>query len=201
MLLMMTMFAGVAAPVLTGDWIRHNDYPTSALQRGEEGAVEYRVVVSPEGKPENCEVLAITGEEKFGRLTCSLLMRRARFSPATDEAGQPAYGVFHSINNFWLPKGTKSKYPMRLTPDLSLAVESLPADVPSPAKAAVHIVVDEGGAVQTCSVPSSELHQTLASVACAQIPKLWEEAPVKNAAGLAIPYVRTVTVSFEAERR
>jgi len=201
MLLIMTMFAGVAAPVLTGDWIRYNDYPTSALQRGEEGAVEYRVLVSPEGKPETCEVLAITGEEKFGRLTCSLLMRRARFSPATDEAGHPAYGVFHSINNFWLPKGTKSKFPMRLTPDLSLTVNSLPADVPSPARVAVHIAVDEAGAVQTCSVPSAEQHKTLASVACAQIPKLWEEALGKNAAGIAIPYVRTVTVSFEAERR
>ena len=201
MLLMMTMFAGVAAPVLTGDWIQYTDYPTSALQRGEEGAVEYRVVVSPEGKPEKCEILTTVGEEKFGPLTCSLLMRRARFAPATDEAGQPAYGVFHSINNFWLPKGTKSKYPMRLTPDLSLAVSSLPANTPSPARVAVHVAVHEGGAFRTCSVPSAEPQQKLASVACTQIAQLWEEAPVKNAAGRPIAYVRAVTVSFEVEKK
>lgn len=199
MLLIMAMIAGVVAPAPTGFWITHGDYPASSLQRGEEGATAYRAVIAPNGKPESCEVLSSTGNETFNRLTCSLLMRRARFSPAKNETGSPAYGVFHSVTNFWLPNSSKSKIPLILPPNLRLTVKALPTNVQSPVVVTVHVGVDELGAFRTCSVSPTQQQAKLASVACAQIPQHWEDAPVKNTAGLPVAYVRTFIVSFEVE--
>lgn len=159
MLLIATISAGVVAATPIGSWITYNDYPASALQRGEQGAAEFRAIIAPDGKPESCDVLSSTGNKQFDRLTCSLLMRRARFNSAMDEKGKPTHGVFHSINNFWQPDGSNSKFPVSLAPDLRLTVKALPSGMKSPVVIIVHMGVDERGAFKACTAPVTEQQQ------------------------------------------
>ena len=198
--LVVSATAGVVAPKLAAGWITFQDYPREALQRGEQGATEFRVLVTPDGKPDRCEVLWSTGNKRFDNVTCSLIMRRARFAPALDEAGNPTYGSFHNINNFWQPGEGKSRFPLSLGPDIRLTVRSLPGGISTPVVVEVHVAVDDQGAFKTCSVPSNEGQQKLAAAACARLRTDWAPALLRNSAGVAVSYVKVVKVSFELDK-
>jgi hypothetical protein len=70
-----------------GRWLGPADYPTELLKKNESGVVHMRLMVDAQGKPTKCVVQ--TGGSEFDKVTCALLMRRARFSPALDAQGKP----------------------------------------------------------------------------------------------------------------
>jgi hypothetical protein len=77
-----------AAPVSDpGRWITTDDYPTDLLRKGLSGVVHIRLMVDAQGKPSKCVVQ--TGGSEFDKLSCELLMKRARFTPALDAQGNP----------------------------------------------------------------------------------------------------------------
>jgi TonB family protein len=49
------------------------------------GVVAYQLVLDPEGLPTECRVIESSGHADLDALTCDILMKRARFSPARDE--------------------------------------------------------------------------------------------------------------------
>jgi protein TonB len=66
-----------------------SDYPTEAIKNGWQGDVSVDLTVGPNGTVTNCVVVASSGHEVLDKTTCRILMRRARFKPATDASGQP----------------------------------------------------------------------------------------------------------------
>jgi protein TonB len=66
-----------------------SDYPTEAIKNGWQGNVTVDLTVGPKGRATNCVVVVSSGHEVLDKTTCRILMRRARFKPATDASGQP----------------------------------------------------------------------------------------------------------------
>lgn len=72
-------------PVITAS----DDYPAAALRREEEGITSYRLNVSDAGLPVKCEIERSSGFADLDERACAILVRRARFEPATDRHGNP----------------------------------------------------------------------------------------------------------------
>ena len=63
-----------------------DDYPEEALNRGEQGPVTVELSISPGGRVTACKVLVSAGWS-LDRATCRAIVKRARFTPATDAQG------------------------------------------------------------------------------------------------------------------
>jgi protein TonB len=66
------------------------DYPPEAMKNGSEGDVVADLTISPEGRVSACKVIQSSGHQVLNDATCDLLIKRARFKPATDANGRPA---------------------------------------------------------------------------------------------------------------
>ena len=66
-----------------------DDYPQSALRNEESGTTAVRLTVGPDGRVSDCSVTASSGSTTLDSTTCSILRRRARFTPAKDQNGNP----------------------------------------------------------------------------------------------------------------
>jgi protein TonB len=67
--------------------ITNDDYPPSALRNEEQGTVRVRLEIGPNGAVTSCSVSSSSGHPSLDSATCSLLRRRARFTPAKDSNG------------------------------------------------------------------------------------------------------------------
>lgn len=79
--------AGPLEPLNHSQWIMPTDYPEESIEAGESGAVSYRLDVGPQGDVQKCTIVKSSGFERLDSLTCSLLLKRARFHAATDKQG------------------------------------------------------------------------------------------------------------------
>jgi periplasmic protein TonB len=69
--------------------IRSDDYPQNAIENEEQGTVGVALQVGPNGRVSGCSVTSSSGSRTLDNATCSILTRRARFSPAQDSNGNP----------------------------------------------------------------------------------------------------------------
>ena len=95
-------------PTPTGNprnWAQPSDYPTSALFGGHSGLVQFRLDVGTDGLPYGCRILYRTNPDEFADLSCQLLMRRARFTPALDAHGKPIKW-FYMNRILWISGGS-----------------------------------------------------------------------------------------------
>jgi hypothetical protein len=81
--------ARVAATTKPGLWLKPEDYPSGPLFMGASAIVRFRMMVGADGVPTQCFIQQATNSPEFIKLTCDLLMKRARFSPALDREGKP----------------------------------------------------------------------------------------------------------------
>ncbi len=88
----------------SGDWANPNDYPSRALREEKEGTTRFHVSVGADGRVTSCEVTGSSGTPELDSATCSLISRRARFTPATDGEGQPTAGNWSSSVRWQIPK-------------------------------------------------------------------------------------------------
>ena len=88
-----------ADPILAFvDYLSSADYPPEALQRGEQGEVEFVIIVSADGRPTDCRITLSSGSRLLDEATCRALIQRARFAPARDERRRPERsGVISSV--------------------------------------------------------------------------------------------------------
>jgi protein TonB len=70
-------------------YVSKADYPASAVRAREEGLVEFRLGVAPNGRVSECTILSSSGSAALDSTTCRLMKSRARFTPATDDKGKP----------------------------------------------------------------------------------------------------------------
>ncbi len=93
-------------PRIKGDpsrWITSDDYPSDAARRGEEGTVAIQLSVGTTGSVTDCRITASSGSSSLDAQTCNLVTRRARFTPATDDAGNIVMGTHQQRITWRLP--------------------------------------------------------------------------------------------------
>jgi protein TonB len=80
--------------------ITNRDYP-AAIQRNwpRGGRVFVRVRVQPDGKVSQCDVMRSFGDKTVDQWTCSLVLQRAVFRPATDANGKPIAAWFGYVQS------------------------------------------------------------------------------------------------------
>jgi hypothetical protein len=86
-----------------GDWVVTADYPQGMLTSGYQGVVDFRLIVGADGKPTNCIIQQTSRPADFAAASCRALMRRAKFSPAIDAAGNPVISYWSNSVRFVIP--------------------------------------------------------------------------------------------------
>ena len=81
---------GVASAPRLVRGITNRDYPAQIQRRWPRGgAIFLRLRIEATGRPSQCDVMRSYGDAIADQWTCSLIMQRAVFRPATNERGQP----------------------------------------------------------------------------------------------------------------
>ena len=70
-------------------YVTADDYPAEAMRNEEQGLVAFRLYVGPDGRVVGCSVTSSSGSPSLDETTCSIMQRRARFTPAMMN-GRPA---------------------------------------------------------------------------------------------------------------
>jgi protein TonB len=65
------------------------DYPREAARRGWEGNVVADLTISPEGRVSACKIVTSSGHGMLDDATCRIMLKRAKFRPASDKQGRP----------------------------------------------------------------------------------------------------------------
>ena len=87
-----------AKPIDQDQWIPPEVIDARAC-RGERcfvGFVGYTLLVNAEGRATDCAVTLTSGDRALDVETCNLLLRGARFEPATNAKGEPVKGRYAS---------------------------------------------------------------------------------------------------------
>jgi TonB family protein len=66
---------------LTSSWVTDDDYPQRIASRGVQGLVRVRLDVTSEGRARACTVVVSNGDRDLDDVTCTTLIRRARYKP------------------------------------------------------------------------------------------------------------------------
>lgn len=128
-----------------------DDMPTYVQADGVTRFEFTRTTVNPSGKAQDCAAERSGGDPKLDAWTCAIILRRARFQPATWIDGSPAFGVLRvpvtwAIGYSPSPSESAKAYP----PDIDLTVNQLPKGARSPISIVLMIAVDENGKVVSC---------------------------------------------------
>mgnify|MGYP002136394540 CR=1 FL=1 len=86
-----------------GGWLQSTDYPATALRSGQSASIQFRLMIDNSGMPTECKVQSATQGPEFIDLTCSLLMKRARFKPAETVDGTPVESYYTNSVNWLMP--------------------------------------------------------------------------------------------------
>lgn len=85
------------------NFVTNDDYPAAALRAGEQGVSMLRVIVSAKGQVTACNTYRSSGSDTLDNTACSLMARRARYTPALDADGQPTEDEFLMPFDWKLP--------------------------------------------------------------------------------------------------
>ena len=87
-------------PLIAIEGIGIADYPSEALERGEQGTTRVALTVGPAGRVTGCRISQSSGSRSLDVATCRILVSRARFAPATDADGKHIAGT-HVTSLTW----------------------------------------------------------------------------------------------------
>lgn len=79
------------------------DYPAAALRNGEEGTAAFAIAIDPAGRVTACSITQSSGSASLDATTCSILQRRARYTPARDSGGAAVEDRSHGRVRWTLP--------------------------------------------------------------------------------------------------
>lgn len=81
-----------------------DDYPQSAIRNEEQGTTAVRLSIGPDGRVSDCSISSSSGSSALDKATCNILKRRARFTPAKDQAGNPISDSYSQRIRWVLPE-------------------------------------------------------------------------------------------------
>ena len=81
----------------------NDDYPASALRNEEQGTTAVRLTIGSDGRVSDCSITASSGSSSLDNATCSILRRRARFTPAKDQGGNPISDTYNQRIRWEIP--------------------------------------------------------------------------------------------------
>ena len=81
-----------------------DDYPRQAIRNEEQGTVQFRITIAPDGSVSDCTVIASSGSAALDRASCAIVSERARFKPARDASGQRVADTMTSRVRWELPQ-------------------------------------------------------------------------------------------------
>lgn len=65
-----------------------NDYPSAAISKNEQGTAGVRFWIGTDGRVSDCQVVESSGSKALDDQTCSIMEKRARYTPARNKAGE-----------------------------------------------------------------------------------------------------------------
>lgn len=84
-------------------WVTDSDYRSRWIREGLQGTAKFRLEIAASGKVSGCTITQSTGHAVLDQATCELIVRRARFTPATDSSGAATGGAYVSSIRWVLP--------------------------------------------------------------------------------------------------
>ncbi len=81
------------------------DYPASAQSAGAEGTAQATLTIGADGRVTGCNLFRSTGNGALDAATCSILRRRAKFTPARDSNGNPTSDSYTTPPITWRLQG------------------------------------------------------------------------------------------------
>jgi TonB family protein len=81
-------------------------YPPGAYRRGEQGRVDFRLTVEPDGSTGSCDVTRSSGFAALDQETCEFLLNYARVEPARNSDGRRVRTTHWGYIVWKLPVGT-----------------------------------------------------------------------------------------------
>jgi protein TonB len=80
-----------------------DDYPQSSIRNEEQGTTAVRLTISTDGRVTDCSITQSAGSTALDNATCNIIRRRARYTPAKDQAGNPITGTDSARIRWELP--------------------------------------------------------------------------------------------------
>lgn len=113
---------GSAAPVRPlSAYVSEEDYPAALIRSGVQGGgVSFRLSVGADGRVRGCAVTHSSGSDLLDTTTCRLMVRRARFKPATDPQGRPRTGEHDGRIEWRAPEPPLPSSPLPQRPQVAL---------------------------------------------------------------------------------
>lgn len=93
---------GTDLELISGD-ITLRDYPRHLGNAGIGGTVSVSFTVQANGRPTGCRITRSSGVPELDALTCSIIVRRFLFRPATDRFGRPVSETI-DWDQDWIPR-------------------------------------------------------------------------------------------------
>lgn len=146
------------------DWITGADYPPGAVDKGKAGRFHFILTVDTTGTPDDCHVTATSGFAELDQYSCAVLLKRARFSPARDPAGNPIRATYSNMIVWSSENGPADKIPLI---DLTVEVSKLPSGYTRPTLTRVHFAAS--GKPDACRVEVTSGLVAIDKVACEQV--------------------------------
>ncbi len=82
-----------------------DDYPAAAQAAGAEGTAQAELTIGADGRVVGCSLTRSTGNSALDSATCSILRRRAKFTPARDSNGNPTTDTVSTPPIVWRLEG------------------------------------------------------------------------------------------------
>lgn len=86
-----------------GSWVTNADYRSSWISREYSGTASFSLRIGANGRVESCSITGGSAPQELKDATCSLIQRRARFSPATNGNGDEVAGNYSSTVRWEIP--------------------------------------------------------------------------------------------------
>ncbi len=178
-------------PDNVANWISGNDYPSALLPHRMVAIVGVTLTLSPEGKPIRCDISRSSGIPDVDSYTCAILMKRGKYKPAKDAAGNPMFGIERTHIVWQTAPGT-----IDYNGDFEVPVDRLPQGSKRRSQR-IAFAVDENGAVDWCGpFEPKDRRPDLVQVACGGLVDRIRIEPARNEAGIAVPSVQDALIHF-----
>jgi TonB family protein len=190
------LLLAVPAPSIRGI-ISAEDYPQSALDRGETGSVFFKLVINPQGAVDTCSVQVSSGSSILDATTCTIVRKRARFEPAVGLDGKPIYGTYRGVISW----GINNAMSRKAGPDIELVIDRAPMGVSMPLMVPVSYLHGANGSVTRCE-PADDATlspRALVDLACNAIRQAPGE-PIRSSDGRAVDAQDSARVQFRLQK-